>query len=356
MEFSYFKNIKKDCVKSVFDVIAYSKETTRNEISEKCGYSLVTVGKVIDAFQDMGIINQKLKSRTGAGRKSNAISLSRDRLIQILDFSRDNFTFSIYNLDAEIIDAISFYYNENYFFDENLTFFLKDISKYVKRNFSYDVFIGTGISISGEYSSGQNARIGGDQIQSVNLETLKDLILQYLKPQIIISESNLHSSLLYNIRGIKNYKNLAILYCLIRSDRASGALIANGKIINGFPTSPVIAHRLSAHNGTSLENILKSSASQEKIVWELCCVLNNLLRVISPNVLFIESDVYGDAKNTIDLIVKNLIENFDFSPEDVPKVIIKRYSELTSHKGLAVNIRNLWIDRLISDDKKSSNC
>ncbi len=73
-------------VMAIFEAIASDLEITRAEISQKTGFSQVTVGKAVDLLDACGLISQYKKERATVGRKTSVCRLNNRYSLLILDF------------------------------------------------------------------------------------------------------------------------------------------------------------------------------------------------------------------------------------------------------------------------------
>ncbi len=76
---------QKNSLIAVFEAIAVSGEVSRATISAMTGFSLMTVGKVVDKLIGCGIVTEKKLTGGGVGRKSGICALERSRGMILFD-------------------------------------------------------------------------------------------------------------------------------------------------------------------------------------------------------------------------------------------------------------------------------
>lgn len=78
---------QKNSLIAVFEAIAASGEVSRAALSEMTGFSLMTVGKVVDKLISCGIVTEKKLTGGGVGRKSGICALEKSRGMIIFDLT-----------------------------------------------------------------------------------------------------------------------------------------------------------------------------------------------------------------------------------------------------------------------------
>ncbi len=153
------KHIKNENTKAIFNAIAMSSSISRAEISKQTGLSLMTVGKVADLLSKEGIVTQEKPAKEGAGRRAGRLTLSEDFFIFIADISGNTFKAYAVNLKAEIIDTVTYPYNDSLFPEDNLTVFFRESTSLLLKHLSSKKLIGTGVMTKGNYDKEQDTVI-----------------------------------------------------------------------------------------------------------------------------------------------------------------------------------------------------
>lgn len=88
-------DIKYENAKNVFRILRAGKNFSRAEISNVCGLSLMTVGKIIELLDSVGLIIQHKSDGKNVGRKSYICSVNTERRMMIFDFSNAQKLYSV---------------------------------------------------------------------------------------------------------------------------------------------------------------------------------------------------------------------------------------------------------------------
>lgn len=76
MEKTSLNSIKRESIKAIFNVVASKDQVSRSEIAGQTGLSLMTVGKVVDALIERGILNQTKEVKSSSGRRAGLVRLN----------------------------------------------------------------------------------------------------------------------------------------------------------------------------------------------------------------------------------------------------------------------------------------
>lgn len=75
---SEFGSLKPDSVIDIFNAAVSASKLTRAELAERCGLSVMTVGKAADALVSLRVLRQGLSGSSSSGRRSRVLSVSPD--------------------------------------------------------------------------------------------------------------------------------------------------------------------------------------------------------------------------------------------------------------------------------------
>ena len=94
-------NIRKDHITDVFNSIPNLKENaSRANIAEHTGLSLMTIGKIIDAFIENGIVIQHKEAKDSPGRKAGLLAFIKNKVCRISDLTANEIIFMDLNLNV----------------------------------------------------------------------------------------------------------------------------------------------------------------------------------------------------------------------------------------------------------------
>ena len=151
------KNIKAKSIRAVFLSIASSQKTTRAEIARDTGLSLMTVGKIADILTRAGITEEEKESSGAVGRRASSIRISGLYYGIILDVSSDTYICEIVDAATKTMDQFSYAYNRDYYKEENLLLFLKNLSLYLSTRYDPEKCFGIGV-IEEKFLRGTSAK------------------------------------------------------------------------------------------------------------------------------------------------------------------------------------------------------
>ncbi|MFV0502424.1 MAG: ROK family protein [Lachnospirales bacterium] len=152
---SYLPNdIKDQNRKIIYDILLNNPPIAKIEISEMTTMSLVTVGKIIDYFESIGILTHSNENREGArglGRKRNLYDFNPNSFmsigVQIID---GKVSAVLLNLKQEVIDSLTIK-KLIYFWDDQLSLVLHKIKNHFQEKLiQYNAkLLGIGIAVDG---------------------------------------------------------------------------------------------------------------------------------------------------------------------------------------------------------------
>ncbi len=98
---------EKNSAAEIFEAAAQRGKLSRRELSAITGYSLMTVGKAVDALDKGGLLSQEKHSNGSVGRSMNLCAVNEDRGMLIYDFSSAKPRIAVFdmrmNVKGEII-------------------------------------------------------------------------------------------------------------------------------------------------------------------------------------------------------------------------------------------------------------
>ena len=90
--------IGKKTLRAVFDIVSEKSISSRKEISDALGISMVATHSAVDMLTSAGLLSvekDSLHSTSPRGRKSEGVIVSRDKLALVIDFCKKNINFSV---------------------------------------------------------------------------------------------------------------------------------------------------------------------------------------------------------------------------------------------------------------------
>ena len=139
----------------------------------------MTVGKVVDTLLERKIVMQEKESRTVAGRRAGLISLNRLYFSMVLDLTRKQFRMTVIDAMIETVDRIEYDYNPEYYYEENLYIFLKNVKIYILRHLNMAQCMGIGILVPGIYDKRADCVRGArsPELADINLtQVVQDIL------------------------------------------------------------------------------------------------------------------------------------------------------------------------------------
>lgn len=347
------QSIKWDSVRSIFNIIAEKDAVSRAEISEKTALSLVTVGKVADALLDMNIICQAKEIKNCAGRRAGLLSVNENNFSVILDLTRRCFWGVMLNLRFNFMEKILFSYNPEFSYIENLQAFLAEVSRNITKNHDITNCCGIGVSVPSTYNPLTDT-VESSKICELNSVKLREMIRKYFSGLPICIDSSVNAAAVSNISQISNYKEKNILYWFISEDTASGAFVVKGEVILGRDNHFCDFGNVRDVYGRSLSEKITCSDSAADYARIIALDTANIIRILAPHTIIIECDLRGEnpEENRNTLIAEltgHLINEHEFTPESLPEFIGTGCKIRHSHRGIAMKLREMWIDQMIQN-------
>ena len=350
------KSIKWESIKAIFHSIASAEQISRAEISKQTGLSLMTVGKVADALLDMNIIVQAKETKSSAGRRAGLLSLSPENYAVILDLTSRNFIMTIINMRLNIVEKYHYSYIDDYYFEENLTLFLKEVSIFLSRNLKTEACIGFGVSLPGAYSPET------DRCNSIRLPELSQIPIAesvaILTPDRLCIEGCFNAAATSNIARIPNYRDKSILYCFVGENNVGGTVVHHGEILRGAHNAAGNFGHMVIQRGRTLESAIRADNTPAENAFELAKAIRNMIMVIDPDTIILECELYRNynvpagecsGEEFVQLVRQVLTEKFEITEDALPEFISGGCKFRHSHRGLTMKLREQWLYEQIFD-------
>lgn len=356
MENISLKSIKWESIKSIFHAIASADQISRADISRQTGLSLMTVGKVADALLDMHIIVQAKECKASAGRRAGLLSLSPEHYAVILDLTSRDFIMTVISMRLHIVEKYHYAYNGDFYFDENLTLFLKEVSLYISHHLKPENCIGFGVSLPGSYIP-ETDRCAGIRLPELgNIPIAASVSI--LSPPRLCIEGCFNAAATSNIARIPNYREKSILYCFVGENNVGGTVVHHGEILRGSHNAAGNFGHMIIQRGRTLESAILAANSPAENAFELAKAIRNMIMVIDPDTIILECELYRNynvpegecsGEEFVQLTRQVLVEKFEISPEALPDFISGGCKFRHSHRGLTMKLREQWLYEQIFD-------
>lgn len=120
---SEFGSLKPDSVIDIFNAAVSASKLTRAELAERCGLSVMTVGKAADALVSLRVLRQGLSGSSSSGRRSRVLSVSPDWWFAVYTVGERCFTFYMLDLSLRVIDELTYTLRDSIFIDDEFRHF-----------------------------------------------------------------------------------------------------------------------------------------------------------------------------------------------------------------------------------------
>ncbi len=237
-------DIKDQNRKIIYDILQNTPPIAKVEIAEMTTMSLVTVGKIIDYFEEIGILTQLDENRVGArglGRRRILYEFNPNKHTSIGVQIIGNKAFAVLlNLKNEIIESYSL--EDEIFFGDNsleigLTKIKKQFEKTIKKLNSQ--VLGIGIAVDGAINNREEKirlRVGDNEEKEFSYSSIIKSLENKLKLPVLL-ENDVNSSVLYEFCQLELQDNEPEnLLEIALNDGVGAGIILNKKLYKGNKT------------------------------------------------------------------------------------------------------------------------
>lgn len=348
MERINLSSIKKESVRAIFQAITGGDRISRADIAEQTGLSLMTVGKVVDALLERNVIVQSKENKNMAGRKAGLVSLNTEKFLMVIDLTSRNFVMAVMDIALNIVDRVNYEYNSDFYFEENLYIFIKNVKIYCLRNLNMNDAIGIGVVLPGNYRP-EDDTVDTERIPELRTTHVRYIIEDVLRVSVSALEKDVPAAAASNLSELDHGMDKSVAYVCI-GETVSGALISAGKILksrSGFAGDVGRILLPAAVGGKTLEERFAQRGLREDTVTALADVLAMELSVFDPDVLLIENCGTGKLSDYETLLRARLQQGTGRKPEELPEIRITESGVRHAYRGLALTMRSDWIQKEI---------
>lgn len=238
-------DIKDENRKIVFDILLQHPELAKVEITEKTAMSFVTVSKIVNFFEQIGLLTITGESREGSGglgRKRTVYKFNENSYTTIgIQIIGNTITALLINLHSKIIDTYSIE-TDIPFYSQQFTSIFVDIVEYLKNKAkeTNSVVLGIGIGVDGAINTRKKTirmRTQHNKENDFNYES----IIENLKSEVnlpILLENDVNSATVAEFRNLENSDEAPTsLVHIAAGDGVGGGLIINKELHRGVNAS-----------------------------------------------------------------------------------------------------------------------
>lgn len=340
------KSIKYESIKAIFASIADSDRISRAEIAANTGLSLVTVGKIADALLDTEIICQVKEIRSQAGRRAGVLRINEAKFVVIFDLTAYNFILSILDLRMHQLHNSEYKYKTELSYSENLNSFIRESFLTIDRKFNVKNCIGIGVSVPGVYNKSED-NVPGCKIPELSSVMLKNSISRYFENISIIVDSHTNSAAKYNVEHTESFDEKNILYWYVGSSYISGAFCVKGNLVVGRNYNPCDFGSINIHEGLTFDDKISLTNNQEECAAAIAPAMYNIIKVLDPHAIIIEFDLKYATDGILPIIKDLLQKKYRMKKDEMPELAKAFYKFRSSHRGLALRLREIWLDKIV---------
>lgn len=343
-------SIKHENIKNVFNaIIAHGDKLSRAEIAKKTNLSIMTVGKIVEALINCGIINQYKEVKDSAGRKAGLVKLNSNRMSIIIDLTTYDFMITIVDFSLNLFDKIMYPYDTEFGYLENLCIFLRNVKIYLNKKLDIDTnYYGMGVILPGYYNT-ETDSVVYDRIPELEKIKIKSTIEDITGNTSvhIDSDIDLVARSIVNSESYSNFKyveNIIIYLEICKKNILKSAVMFDGKVIHGFTNQAGNIGDIYVDNDIKLKTIIKKANKFDDCMHEFCHILYNVINFINPNILLMECDSSKLCDKLDDKIRNCLTHEYKLRNDMLPAIIIADDTIKHSHRGLAIKLRDIWFE------------
>ncbi|MBE6658385.1 MAG: ROK family protein [Ruminococcaceae bacterium] len=346
MERINLSSIKKESVRAIFNAITGKDQISRAEIAEITGLSLMTVGKVADALLERRVIIQSKEIKNVAGRRAGLVSLNTDKFFMIIDLTSRNMSMTVMNIALNIVDKIVYEYNSDFYYEENLYIFMKNVKIYVLRNLDMAEAAGIGVVLPGTYVPDTDTVVSS-RVPELAKTHVRAIIEDVLRYPVGMLEKDVLTAAASNLADLEKEDVSSVAYVCI-GETISGALISGGEILQGREAYAGDIGRMPTEDHGTLQALFDARGLREETVAELARALAYEIMLFDPDIVLIENCTGGKMEQFRPLLVNRICRTAGFSEDRLPEIRILETGVRHAYRGLAIRMRSAWIQKEVN--------
>ncbi|WP_438348523.1 ROK family protein [Paenibacillus sp. FA6] len=238
-------DIKDENRKIIFDILLQNPGLAKVEITEKTSMSFVTVSKIVNFFDQIGILTATGESREGSGglgRKRTVYRFNENSYVTIgIQVIGRTITALLINLHSKIIDSYSINTDIPFYSEEFTTIFEEIIIRLRKKaEQTNSVVLGIGIGVDGAINTRKKTIRMRNQDNKENDYYYEEIIVN-LENKVnlpILLENDVNASTVAEFRNLENSEKAPTdLVHIAVGDGIGGGLIINKELHRGYNAS-----------------------------------------------------------------------------------------------------------------------
>ncbi len=343
MERINLSSIKKESVRAIFAAIAAKNQISRAEIAEITGLSLMTVGKVVDALLERSIVSQLKEVKNVAGRRAGLVSLNCGKYFLVIDLTSRAMTMSVIDLALNIVESMSYEYNRDFYYEENLYIFMKNVKIYILRHLNTDDTVGIGVVLPGDYHA-ETDSVENSRIPELAKTRVRGVIEDVLRMPVTMLEKDVLAAAVSNLSDLER-ENIASAAYVCIGETLSGVLIANGKLLNGRGGYAGDIGRIPS-GGRTLHTLFHTRGFREETASVLGEALAYEILLFDPAVIIIENNCVGVRMESLrPYLIAAICKVTGWTEDKLPEIRIVEAGVRHAYRGIAIGMREEWIQK-----------
>ena len=298
--------IKYENTLSVYKTIISHGKISRADIADKTELSIMTVGKIVDAFLTGGLIVQVKETRSSAGRRVGIVEPNGLYSYLVIDVSGMDFRAVHYNAFGVVIGNFSYIYNSGYSFIENTMIFLNNVCVFYKTHNIFDTAVI--IPLDKRMVSADEEEDGFD-IEYMTGQTIKN----FINPCNVVYTNFMDASVRY-------YRNLYpgnFLYIKLGLN-ADGVYVFDDR-----PIAPSNINNIILNSRKRLGGRLFEKIDVDSLADDIAILLNNYVAILAPHHIIIGTG--GNIKT--DVFREELTKKLSLYLSDAPPITVTNENE-----------------------------
>ncbi len=338
-------SIKRENSQAVLEAIARYKNTTKLEISEETGLSLMTVGKIVSLLNESGIIMHEKNVQQKAGRRAEIFRIRQDWLIPMFEVSSRTFKFFITDLEGKVIDKVTYEcYEDPQYVSGEFVRFLKRTLELLKSRYSKRKALGIGISVAGVYNA-ETDTIHSSMIPELSSIKLMQNIKKIFKNDNVVIENSSKLCAAGIIESLENYKDRTVS-CLSVNDSIECTTCDHGYYLAGSGNLAGRLGDISYSPGVTYANFIRNAKDSFFIEDPVFDMIKTVAVAYDPDTIYLCSSKFSFTPPTIKRFESALHSSMIW-PTSKPELKYVHSTELESMSAVISRVISNWLDKII---------
>ncbi len=345
MEKLELHGIRPENVKSIFIDIASRDKVARASIAKDTGLSVMTVGKVADILLEAGLLDEQKTKNLGAGRRAGILSLRNERYSVVLDLSERAFCLNVIDMKMNSVNFMQYTYSPKRYYDENLLSFLKCARDHINVFPNPDDLYGFGISVPGIYL-GSSDRVVSTKIPELETVKIKEMAEDVFDRPVTLIKRNVEAAAL-SYAAENDRVNTGVIVYMYMGESVDGAVYSKGHFEGGAHEFGCDFGKLITRGGITLEERVRMCGNDYAVADEIAESVYNLIMIFDPDVFVIENDFLHEPELFTKRLEDRLRNAYKIPNERMPFFPAVRRKIRHNAKGIAMQMRDMWVDKII---------